>query len=100
MARVDVPDEQAVYLALKDVFVGPAASIRNCKPIAKVLRKYETRKDVAILIKAHGLHALKKTIQILLGEEIFQSTAKAKNRFPQAFVVSPETAVQRMASEA
>ncbi|KAI1825219.1 hypothetical protein F4861DRAFT_211200 [Xylaria intraflava] len=100
MKNKNPPDERVVYLALKNVFKGPNAEVRQLKAVRKLVTKSQDTSDVAHLIKAHSIEVVCTIARALLVEEIFASTLKAKIRFPEVFDVSPAQGAEREASEA
>jgi len=84
------PDERLVYLALKNIFKGSEAQSRNVKTIRKHILHHQTNSEVHSLIKEHNLDNVINTARVLLEEDIFASTLKAKIRFPEVFEVSPD----------
>lgn len=94
------PDERVVYLALKPVFKGQDAEMRKDKAVRKLIKKHETQKDVADLVREHKFEVICNTARTLLCEGIFASTLKAKIRFPELFDISPNQSAEREASEA
>jgi hypothetical protein len=100
MANQNHPDERVVYLTLKNVFKGPQAEVRQPKAILKLIKKSGKQQDVADLIRAHNMDIICNTARSLLTEQIFESTLKAKIRFPELFDVSPAQSAERAASEA
>lgn len=94
------PDERVVYLALKNVFKGQDADIRQNKAVRKLVRRHKGQEDVASLVQGHGLDVVCNTARTLLLDEIFASTLKAKIRFPELFDLSPTQSAEREASEA
>jgi hypothetical protein len=99
MGNKNPPDERVVYLALKNVFKGPNAGVRQPKTIRKLINKSQDQGDVADLIKSHNIDTICNTTRVLLTEQIFESTLKAKIRFPEVFDVSPAQSAEREASE-
>lgn len=100
MVAKNPPDERVVYLKLKHVFKGDNAKVRQTKTIQKLLVKHGREEDVSDLIKEHNLDIICSTARVLLTEQIFESTLKAKIRFPEVFDVSPAQSAEREASEA
>lgn len=96
----NAPDEKVVYLALKDVFKGQNSGIRHQKAIRKVIDNGRNRRDIADLLKSHNIDTICDTARVLLTEQIFGSTLKAKTRFPEVFRKSPTQNAVRKASEA
>ncbi|KAF2965964.1 hypothetical protein GQX73_g7574 [Xylaria multiplex] len=100
MKNNNPPDERVVYLALKNVFKGENAKVRQLKAVRKLVAKSQNDADVSDIIKAHNLEIVCNTARTLLTEEVFESTLKAKIRFPEVFDVSPAQSAEREASEA
>ncbi|KEY74669.1 hypothetical protein S7711_09896 [Stachybotrys chartarum IBT 7711] len=94
------PDERVIYLAFKNVFKGQEAAIRNTKPIRKLIQKHQGQNAVADLVREHNIDVLCTATQVLLSQEIFSSTLKAKLRFPELFEPSPNQSAEKEASEA
>ncbi|KAL2366233.1 hypothetical protein RJZ56_000881 [Blastomyces dermatitidis] len=99
MGNKNPPDERVVYLALKNIFKGPNAHVRQPKIIRKLIGRSQNQGDVANLVKAHNIDTICNTARTLLTEQIFESTLKAKIRFPEVFDVSPVQSAEREASE-
>ncbi|KAK4946669.1 hypothetical protein LTR28_007767 [Elasticomyces elasticus] len=75
------PDERLVYLALRNIFKGADAQVRDPKNIRERIQKYQRYEDVRDLIQDHNLD-------------------NAKVRFPEVFEMSPAQSAERTASEA
>lgn len=100
MAKKNHPDERVVYLALKNVFKEIHAGIRQPKAIHKLVTKHKKYTEVADLIREHDMDTVCNVARILLTEQIFESTLKAKLRFPEVFDMSPAQSAEWEASEA
>ena len=100
MGKQNPPDERVVYLALKNVFKGSYAEIRQLKAVQKHITKYKEQAEVADLVREHNIDTICNVARTLLTEQIFESTLKAKLRFPEVFDVSPAQSAEREASEA
>lgn len=100
MKNKNTPDERVVYLALKNVFKGPDAEVRQLKVVRKLITKSQKNADVADLIRAYNMDTVCSMARTLLTQEIFKSTLKAKIHFPEVFDVSPAQSAEREASEA
>ncbi|CAI6342436.1 unnamed protein product [Periconia digitata] len=85
----NLPDERLVYLALKDIFQGKNARIRKAIVIRKLIKDHCHQKEVETLIQEHTIDDVRNIARLLLMEGIFESTLKAKGRFPNLFEVSP-----------
>jgi hypothetical protein len=96
------PDERLVYLALKNVFKGPDAQLRIAKKIRKLIQKHldNGNAEVRALVAEHNIDNVCNTAKALLQDEIFESTLRAKIRFPEVFEVSPAQSAVRVASDA
>ena len=93
------PDEKLVYLALKGVFKGQDAQIRREKKVRKLIQRHQNQSDIRSLIQKHSLDSLCHVARMLLEEQVFESTLKAKIRFPDIFKVSPIQTAERTISE-
>lgn len=93
------PDERLVYLALKEVFLGPDAQLRKRKKVHKLIVKHQTKANIKILIQEHNIDNVCQVAMVLLEEQVFESTLKAKIRFPEVFEVSPNQTAERAISE-
>jgi methylglyoxal synthase len=102
MAKTAPPDERHVYLALKNVFCGENAKLRKEKTIKQKVKKFIQGGDVQTqaLVAEHNLDKVCHTAKTLLQEQIFESTLRAKMRFPEVFEVSPAQTAERAISEA
>ncbi|KAJ6436286.1 retrovirus polyprotein [Purpureocillium lavendulum] len=94
------PDERVVYLALKNVFKGQNAGARQNNAIRKLIKQFNSQEDVAYLIREHNFDGVCNSARALLCDEVFESTIKAKIRFPELFDLSPTQSAKRAASEA
>ncbi|KAI1755342.1 hypothetical protein F4782DRAFT_488194 [Xylaria castorea] len=94
------PDERVVYLALKNVFKGKNAEVRRLAAVRKLITQNQKDSDVSGLINGHNIDIVCQMARSLLTEEVFESTLKAKIRFPEVFDVSPAQSAEREASEA
>ena len=99
MAKI-LPDERVVYLALKNTFKGADAQLRKAKKIREVILRRQHNDDVRDLIREHNIDDVCNVARALLEQQIFESTLKAKTRFPEVFEVSPAQSAERSASEA
>ena len=93
------PDERLVYLALKNVFKGADAQVRRPKKVRELIQKAQQNVDVRDLIRKHNMENVCNVAKALLEQQTFESTLKAKIRFPEVFEVSPAQSAERSASE-
>jgi hypothetical protein len=96
----NAPDERLVYLALKNTFRGADAQVRKPKKVRELIQKTQHNIDVRDLIQQHNLDNICNVAKALLDQQIFESTLKAKIRFPEVFEISPAQSAERSASEA
>ena len=99
MAR-NSPDERVIYLALKDIFRGPDAQLRKSKKVRELIQKHQHCADIRDLIEEHSFDNVYSVTKVLLEQQVFESTLRAKLRFPEVFEVSPAQSAEREASEA
>lgn len=78
--------EKLTYQTLKEVFTGDANAIppSTLKTIRKRIERFRNAK-IGALIERHGLEEVTRVAKVLLDDQVFQSTAKAKLRFPDLF---------------
>lgn len=100
MAVNPLPDERVVYLALKNVFEGQNAKVRQNKAIQKLIKKNKKQGDVADLIREHNFDVICNSARTLLSDEIFADTLEAKIRFPELFDLLPTQRAEKEASDA
>lgn len=93
------PDERFIYLELKNTFKGADAQVRKPKKIRELIQKQQHSIDVEDLAQAYNLDNVCNAAKVLLDQQIFESTLKAKIRFPEVFEVSPAQSAERFASE-
>ncbi len=95
----NLPDKRLVYLALKKVFRGADVQLRRPKKIRERIQKRQNNIEIRDLLEAHYIDNVCNIAKALLGQQILESTIKAKIRFPEAFEVSPAQSAERSASE-
>jgi hypothetical protein len=100
MMTNNLPDERVVYLALKEFFKGADAQIRRPKKVREIVQKAQDNLDVRDLIQQHNIDNVCNVTKSLLEQQIFESTLKAKIRFPEVFEISPAQSAERSVSEA
>jgi hypothetical protein len=100
MAKIP-PDERLIYLAFKNIFIGMDAQTRNVSTIKKKIQKHKKGSaEIQALVQAHNVDNLANSVKLLLEGGVFESTLRAKIRFPEMFDVSPAQSAERAASEA
>jgi hypothetical protein len=80
--------ETLVYSTLKHIFTGDPIPPSTLKTIRKRIEKFRDAK-IGALIEKHGVESIAKVAKVLVDDQIFQSTAKAKLRFPDIVHVLP-----------
>jgi hypothetical protein len=93
------PDERVVYLTFRNIFSGQDAHLRVLKKVQQRINTNASRDDVRRLIDEFQLDNVAHVAKTLLEAEVFESTLKAKIRFPEVFDVSPEQSAEREESE-
>lgn len=78
--------EKLTYQTLEEIFTGDANAIppSTLKTIRKRIEKFRNAR-IGALIERHGLEEVTRVAKVLLDDQVFQSTAKAKLRFPDLF---------------
>jgi hypothetical protein len=94
-----LPDERLVYLALKGVLQSQDVHIRQEKKIRTIIQRQQNHAGIQHLIQEYGIDGLCQTAKALFRDQIFESTLKAKVRFPEVFEVSPGQTAERTMSE-
>ncbi|PPJ52916.1 hypothetical protein CBER1_11771 [Cercospora berteroae] len=81
------PNERAVYMALRHVLVAGDSQLRALKKIKEKIR-LQNSAALTALVQEHNLENVANVAKRLLEDKIFQSTSKAKLRFPELFEAS------------
>lgn len=97
-ASLNKPDERLVYLALRSVFLGPDAHLRNQKKVRDRIQKYKDNAEIKALLQQHSEDSICTVAKLLLERQVFESNLKAKLCFPEVFDVSPAQSAEREAS--
>ena len=82
------------------MFKGADAQVRRPKKVRELIQKAQQNVDVRDLVREHNMDNVCNMAKALLEQQIFESTLKAKIRFPEVFEVSPAQSAERSASEA
>jgi len=93
------PDERLVYLALRGILQGENAGLRKLKKVKKIVEKYQNQADIKNLAREFKLESICQVAVDLLKDRVFESTLRAKARFPEVFEVSPTQTAKRAISE-
>jgi hypothetical protein len=96
---MSLPDEKLVYLALKGVLQGQDVRVRRKGKVRKLIEKQQNHTDIKRLIQTYSIDSLCQTAEALFRDQIFESTLKAKIRFPDFFEVSSSQTAERATSE-
>ncbi|OQD96418.1 hypothetical protein PENSOL_c016G02869 [Penicillium solitum] len=97
MAQND-PDERLIYLACQHIFRGSNSQVRKLKTVKGLIKQNEPA--LADILREYDIKRTSNVAKKLLESELFDSTLKAKIRFPELFDVSPTQSAEREASEA
>jgi hypothetical protein len=92
------PDERLIYLACQHIFRGAHSQVRKLKTVKGLIRQNEIA--LTDILREHDINSTSTVAKKLLESEVFDSTLKARIRFPELFDVSPTQSAEREASEA
>ncbi|KAI0912220.1 hypothetical protein F4823DRAFT_582210 [Ustulina deusta] len=96
MKKKNLPDEEVVYLALRNVFEGRKATVRQLKVVRKlIIDAAQQDAGVSDLVNAYGIQAISSVARTLLSDGSFESTLKAGIRFADVVDVSPAQGADR-----
>lgn len=93
-----VLSQRLVYLHCRSLFDGANAQLRKEKAIRRILQAHKT--SIPVLSRDFSLEVIYPVAKQLLEEGIFESTAKARLRFPELFETTPAQKSKRAAFEA
>lgn len=93
-----LPDQRLVYLHCRSLFDGVNAQLRQKKHIRRILQANKT--SIVILTQEFSVDAICSVAKELLQDGIFESTSKARLRFPEVFETTAAQKSARVASEA
>ncbi|CAL5872193.1 uncharacterized protein PFLUO_LOCUS6451 [Penicillium psychrofluorescens] len=97
MAQND-PDERLVFLACQHIFRGSNSQVRKLKTVKSLIE--QNKLALADILREYNVDRTSNVAKKLLENQVFDSTLKAKIRFPELFDVSPTQSAEREASEA
>ncbi|SPJ83768.1 uncharacterized protein FTOL_10284 [Fusarium torulosum] len=94
-------DDQIIYQATKDIFVGQKAKYRKRPPVKKSIGSH-LRKGSLIrqLATQYGADAIHQPVLNLLSDRVYESTSIASERFPDLFEPSTAQTATRSLLEA
>jgi hypothetical protein len=92
------PDERLVYLACQHIFRGSNSQVRKLKTVKGLIE--QNKIALADILREYNVDRTSNVAKKLLENRVFDSTLKAKIRFPELFDVSPTQSAEREASEA
>ncbi|CAI6089406.1 unnamed protein product [Clonostachys chloroleuca] len=100
-AVVNQSNDQAIYQATKDLFVGPKAKFRKPGPVRNSIKSY-SKKNTLIrqYMTQYGAEAIHQTVLKLLSDGVYESTSIAAHRFPDLFEPSVAQTAARVMQEA
>jgi hypothetical protein len=92
------PDERLIYLACQHIFRGAYSHVRKLKTVKGLIRQHEIA--LTDILREYDINRTSTVAKKLLESEVFDSTLKARIRFPELFEVSPTQSAEREVSEA
>ncbi|KAJ9215062.1 hypothetical protein DTO166G4_3319 [Paecilomyces variotii] len=92
------PDERLIYLACQHIFRGANSQVRKLKTVKGLIRQNELA--LTDILREYDINRTSTVAKKLLESEVFDSTLKARIRFPELFDLSPTQSAEREASEA
>ncbi|KAL9015641.1 MAG: hypothetical protein Q9185_006965 [Variospora sp. 1 TL-2023] len=96
MVAAQVPDEKLVYLYCSSIFSGANAQIRRLKSVTQRLQKHKA--SIRTLENDFPLTAIASVVQCLLKDRIFESSTRARRRFPDLCRSSKDGEVKQATS--
>ncbi|CZR35884.1 uncharacterized protein FPRO_03856 [Fusarium proliferatum ET1] len=94
-------DDQIIYQATKDIFVGQRAKYRKLGPVKKTIESHLRKGSlVRQLVTQHGADAIHQPVLKLLSGRVYESISIASQRFPDLFEPSTAQAAARNFLEA
>jgi hypothetical protein len=85
-AATSQPNDQDVYQATKDIFVGQKAKFRKVGPVRKSIERYSKRDNtVRQFVALYDAEAIYQVVLRLLSGGVYESTLTASRRFPTLF---------------
>lgn len=100
MATEGSPDDREVYMIFNNIFQGQDSQIRKPASIKRLVTKHQEEPQVAQLLEQYSAPIIYDKLKTLLGDQVFESTLKAKEEFPELFEVSRAQSAERAISEA
>lgn len=85
-------------MACQHIFRGSNSQVRKLKTVKGLIKQNKTA--LADILREYDINRMSNVAKKLLESEVFDSTLKAKIRFPELFDVSPAQSAEREASEA
>lgn len=92
------PDERLIYLACQHIFRGSNSQVRKLKAVKGLIK--QNKLALADILREYDIDRTSSVAKKLLKSQVFDSTLKAKIRFPELFDVSLTQSAVREASEA
>jgi hypothetical protein len=92
------PDERLIYLACQHIFRCANSQVRKLKTVKGIIRQNQIA--LTDILREYDINHTSTVAKKLLEGEVFDSTLKAKIRFPELFDISPTQSAEREASEA
>ncbi|EXL89922.1 hypothetical protein FOIG_16795 [Fusarium odoratissimum NRRL 54006] len=94
-------DDQIIYQATKDIFIGQKAKFRKLGPVKKSIGSHLRKGSlVQQLVTQYGADAIHQPVLKLLSDRVYESTSIASERFPDLFEPSTAQTAARSLLEA
>lgn len=87
-------------MIFNNIFQGQDSQIRKPASIKRLVTKHQEEPQVAQLLEQYSAPIIYDKLRTLLGDQVFESTLKAKEEFPELFEVSRARSAERAISEA
>ncbi|KAF4433436.1 hypothetical protein FACUT_8164 [Fusarium acutatum] len=94
-------DDQIIYQATKDIFIGQKAKFRKLGPVKKSIGSHLWKGSlIRQLVTQYGADAIHQPVLKLLSDRVYESTSIASECFPDLFEPSTAQAAARNIVEA
>ena len=92
-----IPEEKLVYFYCRSIFTGTNAEVRKLKKVTQILLKHKA--SIRGFIDEYGLENVSVVAKKLLTERVFETSRRARRRFPELFESSEAEEVGGTAPE-
>ena len=80
-----LPEEQLVFLALRDTFVGEHVHVREKKQIGRIIQAHKDQVNIQNILRDYRSKNIRRVAKTLLEAKVFESALAARARFPEIF---------------